>query len=300
MSLNQRIKGILKEHRISQASVAEVLGVTDSAVNQLLNNIKEVDSLAFISAVAKLTGKPAREVLGENFDSFFDGLTFTEDNPDGLEKYEKTAQFHRETLKAHDESVEYLRGEKIRVVTATVDKHGRDMMVFVPVRSYAGYLTGYAQPEFIEKLPAFNLPILKSGQYRMFENSGDSMKQLGGGGLSDGDIVIGQYVEDIFDMKDNRIYVVVSTEGINTKRCLNRLKEVENPLLVMKSDNTSGPYPDIILRAHQIIEIWELKAFISKQMGFATDLWKLIGDLEVKMATMNEKIERLSNERLPG
>ena len=46
----------------------------------------------------------------------------------------------------------------------------------------------------------------------MFQVSGESMLQLGGGGLHDGDIVIGQYLEDIFSLRDNRVYVIISTE----------------------------------------------------------------------------------------
>ncbi len=132
----------------------------------------------------------------------------------------------------------------------------------------------------------------------MFEVDGDSMLQMGGGGLHDGDIVIAQYVEDITSMRDNRVYVVISREGVVVKRCLNRLKEMENPILVCKSDNKNGQYPDIIIRPHEIIEVWELKAFISKQLSFATDIWQTLNDVQVQMALMDDKIKRIENQRL--
>jgi len=187
---------------------------------------------------------------------------------------------------------EYLSGKSIRPVMVTVDPKGRELMTLVPVKAQAGYLRGYGDPQFIEKLPAFSLPILKEGTYRMFEVDGDSMRQMGGGGLHDGDIVIAQYLEDIMSMKDNRVYVVISTEGVCIKRCLNRLREKENPILVCKSDNKNGQYPDIILRPGQLLEVWELKAFISKQLSFATDLWEVINNMEVQMALMREQIQQ--------
>ena len=43
----------------------------------------------------------------------------------------------------------------------------------VPVKAAAGYLAGYADPEFIDELNTFTLPMLAPGQYRAFEIIGD-------------------------------------------------------------------------------------------------------------------------------
>ena len=40
---------------------------------------------------------------------------------------------------------------------------------FVPVKAAAGYLAGYADPEFIDELNTFTLPMLAPGNYRAFE-----------------------------------------------------------------------------------------------------------------------------------
>jgi len=60
----------------------------------------------------------------------------------------------------------------------------------------------------------------------------------------------------------------------------------------------NGQHKDIIVRPHEIIEVWELKAFISKQLGFATDIWDLLNRVESQVALMNEKIRRIEEERL--
>ncbi|HEY0067059.1 MAG TPA: helix-turn-helix transcriptional regulator, partial [Flavisolibacter sp.] len=53
--------------------------------------------------------------------------------------------------------------------------NGRSDIPFVPVKAAAGYLTGYADPEFIDELNTFTLPMLGGGDYRAFEIIGDSM-----------------------------------------------------------------------------------------------------------------------------
>jgi phage repressor protein C with HTH and peptisase S24 domain len=218
----------------------------------------------------------------------------------GKQTIDLSEAFRKEetTPRVQDSSYDYLKGKVIRPITVTVDRQGKELITYVPVRAQAGYMKGYGDAHYIEKLPAFSLPILKNGSYRMFEVDGESMLQVGGGGLHDGDIVIAQYLEDITSMRDNRVYVIVSTEGVIVKRCLNRLKEKENAVLVCKSDNKNGQYPDIIIRPHEIIEVWELKAFISKQLSFGTDMWQMISDVEVKLAMMDEKIKRMEQERL--
>ncbi len=94
------------------------------------------------------------------------------------------------------------------------------------------------------------------------------------------------------------MYVVISTEGVCVKRCINRLKDKENPVLILNSDNKNGQHPAIILRPHEIVEVWDLKAFISRQLSFATDLWEVINDLQVKQALLNEKVNGMAGKLL--
>src|SRR5215210_6319019 len=54
-------------------------------------------------------------------------------------------------------------------------ENGRAEIPFVPVKAAAGYLAGYADPEFIDELNTFTLPMLTGGNYRAFEIIGDSM-----------------------------------------------------------------------------------------------------------------------------
>lgn len=284
-SRNERIKRALSEAKVSQEKLANALGVTDAAVNGRLNSDKDIDSVAFIEAVSGLTGRSKNWLIY--------GL-----EPSEYSNLDKVFLGHKSNMKrfyASEASEKYLAGQEIRTIPIMVDATGRELMTFVPVKAQAGYMKGYGDPHFIETLPAFNLPTFTEGSYRMFQVDGNSMLQLGGGGLHDGDIVIAQYLEDFFSIRDNRVYVVVCAEGVVVKRCLNRLK-TDDQSLILKSDNKNGDYPDMVLHASEIREVWELKAFISRQLSFATDLWDVISELQAQQAIMKEKLKEIGHE----
>ena len=62
----------------------------------------------------------------------------------------------------------YVTGSRLRVLATTVDSHNRENIEVVPLKAKAGYKNGYADPDFIAKLPVFQLPILfNDRKYRM-------------------------------------------------------------------------------------------------------------------------------------
>lgn len=278
MSRNQRIKDALRAKGISQERLAERLKISQGAVGKQLNKTEDIDSIGFIEAVAELTGRSRDYLIHGREDAEISSSPVVVDDAAALER---------------------LKGEQIRPVAVTVDRAGRELISYVPVKAQAGYRRGFGDPHYIEKLPAYSLPINIQGTFRMFQVDGNSMRQLGGGGLHDGDIVIAQYVEDVTSIKDGRVYVIVSSEGVIVKRCINRLLTPDR-VLVANSDNKNGDYPPIILHPHEILEVWELKAFISKQLSLATDLWDVLNDMQVKMALMDDELKRLRENILPG
>src|SRR5919108_3714126 len=82
---------------------------------------------------------------------------------------------------------------------------GRPDIPFVPVKAAAGYLAGYADPEFVDELNTFTLPMLSGGDYRAFEIVGDSMMPT-----PSGSVTVGEKVQDLEDVKSNNTYIVVS------------------------------------------------------------------------------------------
>lgn len=146
----------------------------------------------------------------------------------------------------------------LQILSITVDKNDRENIELVPQRAAAGYLNGFADPEYIEELPKFQLPVLpKNATYRAFEISGDSMLPL-----RSGTIVIGQFMEHSTDVKNGKTYIFVTKdEGIVYKRVF---KYTDNPeLFCFASDNRQYSAYDV--KKDEIVEIWDAKAFISME-----------------------------------
>jgi len=151
-----------------------------------------------------------------------------------------------------------IKKKPAKILAITVDTQDRENIELVPQKASAGYTNGYADAEYIQELPKFRLPMLpNNGTYRAFEISGDSMLPL-----LPGTIIIGQYIEQVEDIKNGQTYIIVSQqEGVVYKRVFNYV--AEKGLLYMVSDNTVySPYE---IPADSVMEIWEAKAFISTQ-----------------------------------
>jgi hypothetical protein len=58
----------------------------------------------------------------------------------------------------------------LRVLSISVDKEDNENIEMVPLKASAGYLNGYADPEYVAQLPKFYLPMFKQGTYRGFRN----------------------------------------------------------------------------------------------------------------------------------
>ena len=151
-------------------------------------------------------------------------------------------------------------GSNLRVLSVSVDSNDKENIELVPVKASAGYLNGYADPEYISELPKFQLPIaaLRQGTYRAFEIMGDSMLPV-----QPGSVIIGEYLDNWSDVKTGDTYIVVSkTEGVVYKRAGNKFKESKELKLI--SDNKI--YDPYAIAAEDILEIWKAKAYISTSM----------------------------------
>jgi transcriptional regulator with XRE-family HTH domain len=133
---------------------------------------------------------------------------------------------------------------------------GNSEISFVPVKAAAGYLAGYADPEYIDELNTFTLPMLSPGNYRAFEIIGDSMLPT-----PSGSIIIGEMTPNLDDVKSNQTYVVISrNEGIVYKRVMKNGKSKGKLTLV--SDNSS--YQPYTVNANDILEMWKANMVITK------------------------------------
>jgi len=136
-----------------------------------------------------------------------------------------------------------------------IDKEGNDLIELVPMRASAGYLKGYADPDYVEKLPKMQLPFLPTGKFRAFPIRGDSMPPL-----HDGSFVIGKFLEKPDDIKPKNTYILVTKDdGITYKRVMQINKRKQ--LLELHSDNKK--YPPFSVKFSDVLEVWEFVCSIN-------------------------------------
>lgn len=128
-----------------------------------------------------------------------------------------------------------------------VDKENNDQIEVVTIKASAGYLNGYSDPEYMEKLPFMKLPFNFVGKHRSFPIKGDSMPPL-----KTGDYVVGKFIESLNDIINGRTYVLLTRdEGIVYKRIYKKSAQ----LFELHSDNKS--YETYTIKTQNILEIWE-------------------------------------------
>ncbi len=160
------------------------------------------------------------------------------------------------------------------------------LIQFVPVKAAAGYLAGYADPDFIDELNTFTLPMLAPGNYRAFEIVGDSMMPT-----PSGSVIVGERVEDVEDVKANNTYIVISkSEGIVYKRVMknNRLK---NKITLVSDNPQYSPYN---VSTDEVIELWKAQMVITKanmqQRWDVNQLAGLVNNLQEQVTSLKRKM----------
>ncbi|HXL56951.1 MAG TPA: LexA family transcriptional regulator [Chitinophagaceae bacterium] len=157
---------------------------------------------------------------------------------------------------------------------------------FVPVKAAAGYLAGYADPEFLDELNTFTLPMLAPGNYRAFEIVGDSMLPT-----PSGSVIVGEKVDSIEDIKANNTYIVISkNEGIVYKRVMknNRMK---NKLILVSDNPQYSPYN---VNTEDVLEVWKAQMIITKvntqQRWDVNQLAGLVSNLQEQVSSLKRKM----------
>ncbi len=172
-----------------------------------------------------------------------------------------------------------------------VNEQQEEKISLVPVKATAGYLNGYADPEFIEQLPNFNLPFsqLSQGTYRAFQIKGDSMLPI-----ASESYILTEYLENWNWLKSGKCYIVVSkNDGIVYKRVVNQFDEKQS--LELHSDNpTYEPYE---IEGSELLEIWRAVGFISFELPEKVDPSKSLNELSTMMLQLKSDVANLKNNQ---
>ncbi|WP_167615819.1 XRE family transcriptional regulator [Maribellus sediminis] len=164
----------------------------------------------------------------------------------------------------------FIRGTNLRVIATTVDPQNNDNIEFVNEKAQAGYVTSFADPEYIGKLPVFQLPFLsKEKKYRAFTISGDSMLPI-----PSGSVVIGEFVQDFMEAKNGQACIVVTRdEGIVFKLVENNIDEKRSLKLI----SLNSEYEPYEIAVTEIKEIWKFVCYLNTEIPEPeSDLQKVV------------------------
>ncbi|HNS29792.1 MAG: LexA family transcriptional regulator [Tenuifilaceae bacterium] len=150
----------------------------------------------------------------------------------------------------------FVKGRNLRVVATTVGDDNIDNIELVEAKAQAGYLSGFADPEYIEQLPIFRLPFLNPGRkYRTFQIVGDSMLPI-----PPGSWITAEYLDDWTTIKNGTAAVVLTIDDGLTFKIVENLIEQMGMLRLSSLNPIYKPYA---VRVTNVREIWQFSLFIS-------------------------------------
>ena len=163
------------------------------------------------------------------------------------------------------------------ILPITVDEKGENKIEIIPEKAQMGYLQGYSDPEYIEKLQTISLPFLRNGKFRAFPASGDSMPPF-----KNGTFIVGKYVESVTDLKKNKTYIFITrNEGVVYKRFE---KKTARTITVSSDNPLYKPYE---IKLSDLVEIWEYSCSINTA-EFETETLDMITVKEMFLSLKKE------------
>ncbi|OFX61686.1 MAG: hypothetical protein A2046_04650 [Bacteroidetes bacterium GWA2_30_7] len=177
----------------------------------------------------------------------------------------------------------------LRILSTVVSNDNKELISVVPIKAAAGYANGYSDPEFIESLPVFSLPLQelsKERTYRLFQIKGNSMEPVPSGAY-----IICEFIPDYRDINEGKPYIIVTgKDGIVYKRVYNMVEKTGEFLL--KSDNPE--YSPYSIAVNEVLEIWKALGFISFSLPDAEDV--SLQKLSFIVNGLKEQVEKINKK----
>ncbi|MCS6822192.1 MAG: XRE family transcriptional regulator [Microscillaceae bacterium] len=253
-----------KNGKQSQEELAQRLNVTRSVISSYEDGRAE-PSIATLNKIANYFGLSLENLVNTDLEKT------------DLEQMEYKKQIHH-----------YASAKNLRINSTIITQKNREEIPLVAEKAAAGYTAGFADLNYIEKLPKYNLPFLTKGRlYRAFQIQGDSMLPI-----PSGSIIIAEKLEQTKDVKDGQpCIVVLKSEGIVFKKVYNRI--AERGTFLLKSTNVIyAPYE---VAQEEVLEIWKFVAYISRQLPMCQDSIHSIQNLKEVVFRLEEQITALKS-----
>jgi transcriptional regulator with XRE-family HTH domain len=156
----------------------------------------------------------------------------------------------------------YVRGSQLRILSKTTDKKNLENIELVPEKAKAGYSTGFADPEYINELPKFQLPFLsKNKKYRAFQVSGDSMLPI-----PEGSWITGEFIQDWHTIQSGKPYIILTVNDGIVFKIVDNLIQDEGLLRLYSLNSLYKPYD---VPVPDIKEVWRFINYINSEIPAA-------------------------------
>ena len=143
------------------------------------------------------------------------------------------------------------------------------MIPLVDKNAYASWIEGFSNVERDSLMHVYLSDLIPGNSYVAVRIYGDSMYPT----VADSDIVITSLINNLYEIKNNHIYVVVTNESVFCKRIVNLGNKLQ-----MKSDNKA--HPTFIVEAQDVRGIWEVKRRITAHFASPIDMEERISETE--------------------
>jgi len=240
-SIGQNIKHLRKSKGLTQGELAQKVGVNRA----MIGSYEENRAIPKLSVLQKL--------------AYYFSITIDEMINNKLWEQSFTGPYETKIST-------YAKGKNLRILSTVVNQENKELITTVPVQASAGYTRGYADPDFIEELPHFSLPLVelsKEKTYRVFQIKGDSMEPV-----QSGSYIICEYVANWEEVTDGKPFILITKDdGIVYKRIY---RNPENQgQITLKSDNPD--YEPYEIKLEEVFEIWKALGYISFNLPEKTD-----------------------------
>lgn len=254
--IGQNIKLLRKRSGKSQEEVAQILGLTRSSYSGYENGVAE-PNIFTLNSISQMYGLLLDDLVNKDY-----------------------SKFSEQEWKVVDGGIHTdVRGSKLRVLTAVVDGNNEELIEMIPQAARAGYVAGYADPDYIKVLPTFSLPFLsKSKKYRSFPIEGDSMPPV-----SHGSFVTAEFVQNWETIKSGTPCIIVTQNNGIVFKVINNFLESHRSLQLCSTNPQYAPY---MVHANDILEVWKFVNYISKELP----------EVEVGQSELTRSIRSLQQE----
>lgn len=131
----------------------------------------------------------------------------------------------------------------------TVDNSGNENILMLSTKAAAGYPDNIRDEQWYNTLPAFSIPIehFRNATFRSFQVEGNSMLPV----FKPGEWVLAKAVAGLDEISNAAVCVAILPDSVLLKKV-----EISENKEDIRLVSFNSEYPDIKIKAHQLLELW--------------------------------------------